>query len=109
LVLKEVLPVREDPVTLRAFKSTLSRVGQLVLAEVHVLAEGLSALVTFKGALAWAGLVLQDGSAGPGLPRLAAFIVDSLMTDELCTLAEGFPTLMALEGLHPGVNPLVLR
>lgn len=81
--------------------------------EESTLAEGLATFVTLKGVLTLGRLFFGDGGAVVAFPALTTFTwppptVDSLMATELCTVAKGFPTLVALEGLHPGVNLLML-
>lgn len=71
--------------------------------------------MTLKGALAQVGALMlgEEGPADEGLPAVSTFIgphsrVSHLVAIKLCTLAKGFPTLVALKGLLPSVNPLVL-
>lgn len=79
------------------------------------LAEGLSALITFKWVLTCVGGLMlgEGGAAAEGFPTFATFIgfcsrVGSLMANKLSALAKGFPTLATLKRLRPGVNPLML-
>lgn len=76
---------------------------------MSTLAEGFATFVTFEGALTLGRLLLGEGGAVVGFPSARPHPkVDALMAKELCTAAEGFPTLMAFERLRPVVNLLVL-
>lgn len=80
---------------------------------MSALAEGVATFVTFKGVFTLGRLMSGEGGAGDNFPILTTFMrplprVHSLMAEELCPLAEGFFTLVALKDLFPGVNLLVL-
>lgn len=113
VVLDEVRSVAERLLTLFAFEGFFARVGPMVADEGGAVGEGLATLAALVGLLpVCTGWCWEVGPALEGLAASAHLCellpgVDEVVADERGALAEGFPTRVALVGLHARVNPLV--